>query len=95
MPEEDFIEKDVNWLRLRDITLSYALPKSPFRDHGWIRTVEFFATANDLILITNYTGADPAVNGNTAGSRGVGGFGFDYGTMPAPVSLNMGVKASF
>jgi len=95
MPEEDFIEKDVNWLRLRDLTLSYALPKSPFRDHGWIRNIEFFATANDLILITNYTGADPAVNGNTAGSRGVGGFGFDYGTMPAPVSLNMGVKASF
>jgi hypothetical protein len=35
------------------------------------------------------------VNGNTAGSRGVGGFGFDYGTMPAPISFNFGLKTSF
>ena len=95
LPEEEFIEKDVNWLRLRDLTLSYAFPKSPFRDHKWIKTLEVFFTANDLILITNYSGADPAVNGNTAGSRGVGGFGFDYGTMPAPISLNFGLRTSF
>jgi hypothetical protein len=95
LPEEEFIEKDVNWLRLRDLTLSYAFPKSPFRDHKWIKTLEVFFTANDLILITNYSGADPAVNGNTAGSRGVGGFGFDYGTMPAPISVNFGLRTSF
>lgn len=95
MPEEDFIEKNVNWLRLRDLTFAYALPKNPFRDLPGIKTLEVFLTINDLVLITNYTGADPAVNGNTAGSRGVGGFGFDYGTMPAPISFNFGLKTSF
>lgn len=95
MPEEDFIQKNVNWLRLRDLTFAYALPKNPFRDLPGIKTLEIFFTANDLILITNYSGADPAVNGNTAGSRGVGGFGFDFGTMPAPVSFNFGLKTSF
>jgi TonB-linked SusC/RagA family outer membrane protein len=95
MPEEDFIEKNVNWLRLRDLTFAYALPKNPFKDLPGIKTLEVFLTVNDLVLITNYTGADPAVNGNTAGSRGVGGFGFDYGTMPAPISFNFGLKTSF
>ena len=95
MPEEDFIEKNVNWLRLRDLTFAYALPKNPFRDLPGIKTLEVFLTVNDLVLMTNYSGADPAVNGNTAGSRGVGGFGFDYGTMPAPISFNFGLKTSF
>ena len=54
-----------------------------------------FITGNDLILLTNYSGADPAVNGNTAGSRGVGAFGYDYGTLAAPIQVNFGIKASF
>ena len=95
MPEEDFIEKDVNWLRLRDLTLTYGFSKKPFMDHTWIKTLDLFMTLNDLILITNYTGADPAVSGNSAGSRGVGGFGFDYGTMPAAISVNFGLRTSF
>lgn len=104
LPEEDYIEKDVNWFRLRDLTFNYGFPKVPFGRSGnklfsgdlsGIKSLDLFLTINDLILITNYTGADPAVNGNTAGSRGVGGFGFDYGTMPAPVSFNFGLRASF
>jgi hypothetical protein len=45
--------------------------------------------------MTNYSGADPGVNGNTAGGRGVGAFGFDYGTLPSPISINLGIRASF
>ena len=60
-----------------------------------MKSLGFFVTGNDLILLTNYSGADPAVNGNTAGSRGVGGFGFDYGTLPSPISVNIGIRASF
>jgi hypothetical protein len=46
-------------------------------------------------LFTNYTGADPSVNGNTAGTRGVGAFGFDYGTLAAPISINIGARLGF
>lgn len=95
MPEEEFIEKDVNWLRLRDISLNYAFTPRFLRNAKFVRSLSAFVTANDLVLITNYTGADPAVNGNTAGSRGVGGFGFDYGNIGTPISVNFGLKANF
>jgi hypothetical protein len=95
MPEEQFIEKDVNWARLRELTVSYMFNPRPFRDFNSLKNLEVFVTANDLILITNYTGADPQINGNTAGSRGVGGFGFDYGTLAAPASINFGIRAGF
>ncbi len=92
MPVEEFIERDVNWFRMRDITLSYTFKKNFIRK---ISNLSAFITGNDLILLTNYSGADPAVNGLTAGARGVGAFGFDYGTLPAPMQLNLGIKASF
>ncbi|MFX8848686.1 hypothetical protein ABTM68_20730, partial [Acinetobacter baumannii] len=31
MPEEAFIEHNVNWLRLRDITIAYTLPPKAIR----------------------------------------------------------------
>jgi TonB-linked SusC/RagA family outer membrane protein len=95
MPEEAFIEKDVNWARLRELTISYMFKPRPIRDFSALKTLEIFATANDLILLTNYTGADPQLNGNTAGSRGIGGMGFDYGTLAAPASINFGLRAAF
>jgi hypothetical protein len=95
MPEEQFIEKDVNWARMRELTVSYMFNPRPLRDVNALKSLEVFVTGNDLILITNYTGADPQVSGNTAGTRGVGGFGFDYGTLATPTSINFGLRAGF
>lgn len=95
LPEEEFIEKDINWFRMRDITLRYTFTENFTRKLGFVKNLGFFITGNDLILMTNYSGADPAVNGNTAGTRGVGGWGFDYGNVPAPVSINVGIRAGF
>lgn len=92
MPVEEFIEKDVNWFRLRDLTINYTFRPNLIKG---VKSLSAFITGNDLILLTNYSGVDPAVNGLTAGARGVGGFGFDYGTLPAPVQINIGIKASF
>jgi len=92
MPEEAFIEKDVHWFRMRDLTLSYTFSSNFIKG---LKNLSAFITANDLILLTNYSGADPNVNGNTAGSRGVGAFGFDYGTLPSPIQVNFGIRASF
>jgi hypothetical protein len=96
MPEEEFIQKNVNAFRLRDITFNYNIKK--FMTEGiakYTKTFSVFLTVNDAILITNYKGADPAVGGVSAGSRGVGAFGFDYGNMGAPVSFNMGIRTTF
>jgi hypothetical protein len=95
MPEEEFIQKDVNWLRLRDITLRYDFPPEKIRKLGYLKSLGFFITGNDLLLFTNYKGADPAVNGNTASANGVGAFGFDYFSLPTPISLNFGIRAGF
>ena len=95
IPEEAFIEKDVNWFRLRDLTLSYNFPQKFTGRIKAIKSLGVFMTGNDLILLTNYSGPDPSVNANTAGSRGVGGFGFDFFTLGTPVSVSFGLKASF
>ncbi len=95
LPEEEFIEKDINWFRMRDITLRYTFSPNMIKRMGFLKSLGLFVTGNDLILMTNYSGADPSVNGNTAGTRGVGGWGFDYGNVPAPVSLNFGIRAGF
>lgn len=96
MPPEEFVEKDVNWFRLRDVTLNYTLPtKSVQKVIKGFKSLSVFVTGNDLLLFTNYNGVDPAVNGNTAGSSGVGAFGFDYGTLPTPIAVNFGLRASF
>ncbi|HMU45889.1 MAG TPA: SusC/RagA family TonB-linked outer membrane protein [Chitinophagaceae bacterium] len=95
MPEEEFIEHDVSWMRLRDVTLSYTLPDRMLRGMRFFKSLSAFITGNDLVLLTNYRGADPAVSGNTASANGVGGLGFDYGSLPTPLSLNFGIKAVF
>jgi len=93
--ESDFIDKDINWVKLSDITLSYALPKSILQKTGVISAASVFFTGNDLFFITNYSGVDPNVNANTAGSLGTGGGGMDYGQLPTPRTFKFGVKLSF
>ena len=89
MSEELFIEKNINWVRLRDITLSLAVPER------LMRNASAFITATDLWLKTNYTGLDPIVNGNSAAVGGSGGVGIDYGNFPIPRGLNFGLKVGF
>jgi hypothetical protein len=91
MSEELFIEKDINWLRMRDVTLSYALPSNLWGT----RSASVFVTATELFLLTNYSGSDPIVNGNTAATGGSGGIGIDYGNFPMPIGLNFGVRVGF
>jgi hypothetical protein len=95
MPEEEFVEHDVHFFRLRDLTLSYNLPSRILGNLKVFKSLSFFLTGNDLVLMTNYRGADPAVSGNTAAANGVGGMGFDYASLPTPMALNIGLKATF
>lgn len=91
MSEELFIEKDINWLRLRDVTLNYQLPPHLIG----ARTASVFVTGTELFLLTNYSGMDPIVNGNTAATGGSGGIGLDWGNFPMPRGINVGVRMGF
>ncbi len=89
--EELFIEKDIDWIRLRDVTLRYRLPAGLFR----AREASVFVTGTDLFLVTNYSGLDPIVNGNTAAVGGSSAQGIDFGNFPMPRSFNLGFRVGF
>lgn len=91
MSEELYIEKDINWLRLRDLTVRYELPG---RFIG-ARNASVYLTGTDLFLITNYSGFDPIVNGNTAAVGGSGAVGMDFGNFPMPRAVNFGINVGF
>lgn len=92
MSEELFIEKDINWVRLRDVTLNYRLPAEMLKKQKFVKSASIFVTGTDLFLISNYTGMDPIVNGNSAAVGGSGGVGIDFGNFPIPMGINFGVR---
>lgn len=88
----DFIQRDINWLRLREVSLSYSIPASVMARTRVFRSGRVFLTGNDLLLLTNYTGADPTVAGNSAATPGSGAIGFDYGSLPNPRAVSFGLR---
>jgi TonB-linked SusC/RagA family outer membrane protein len=95
LPDEEFIQKDVNWLRLRDITLNYKFTPKFLHHLKVVKSLSLFVTGNDLILFTNYHGADASVNSNNPGTGGIGGYGLDLGSTPTPKSYSFGLRANF
>jgi TonB-linked SusC/RagA family outer membrane protein len=91
----DFIEKDVNWFRLRDITLNYQIPSSLLERTKVFKSASVGITVTDLIMFTNYTGGDPGVNGTTTATGGSGSTGIDYGNLPVPKTYNFTVRVGF
>jgi hypothetical protein len=92
--ESDFVEHNINWLRLRDVTLAFSLPKSFLSRTKAIQTSSVFVTCTDLFLLTNYSGADPMVNGTTPATSGAGAFGFDFGSLSLPRTITFGLRIS-
>jgi hypothetical protein len=91
MSEENFIEKDINWLRLKDVTLTYRLPQGIFGS----RHASVYVTGTELFLLTNYSGLDPLTSATSAASGGSGGIGMDYGNFPVPIGINFGFRVGF
>ena len=58
-----FLE-DVSYLRVRDITLSYNLPRH-LLEHWGISSLGFSVMASNLFTFTNYSGIDPETPGQT------------------------------
>lgn len=92
---EDFVERDINWLRLRDITIRYDLPRNLFGSKNIIKEANVFVNGTDLFLLTNYTGADPYVSTTNPATGGSGGFGMDFGKTSLPRSFSAGLSVTF
>ena len=93
--EESFIEKDINWFRIKDARLGWSVPQAWLKRTKAFKQVQVYVAGTDLLLITNYSGADPNVNGVTPGVGGVGGSGFDYGTLSTPRVFSFGLTVGF
>lgn len=86
-----FVE-DGSYARLKNITLGYTLPKSLIQKAG-IASLRFYVSGQNLVTITNYSGADPEIGQNATDnylSRGV-----DIGTYPQAQTYVFGVKLGF
>ena len=95
LADETFIERNVNWMRVKELTLRYNLPPSMLGNGKTFKSVALFATGTDLLLLTNYTGGDPGVNASNSVTGGSGGYGIDYGNIPLPRGFNLGINVGF
>ena len=87
IPSDKFIEKG-DYIRLQSLTVGYT-----FNDcfSGWIKSLQLYATMNNVFTITGYKGLDPEVN--------LGGIdpGVDYrwSTYPHTRTTMIGAKINF
>ena len=90
-----FFIEDVNWLRLRAISLAYALPQSLLSKAGFIKSASVTATGTNLLLWTNYSGVDPETSAAGAGVIGSGSVGIDYAGIPSTAGVTFGINVKF
>lgn len=82
----DFFLEDGSYLRLKNVTLGYTLPKNAMRAIGLPESsLRFYLNGENLLTVTDYSGIDPEV----------GNFGLDGGTYPVSRSFSIGFNFSF
>jgi TonB-linked SusC/RagA family outer membrane protein len=79
---ENFV-KDASFIKLRNVKLSYSLPRS-IMERTLFRDITAAATATNIILYTPFEGFDPESRSGPAGSNATGFTGLDH---PAVASL--------
>jgi TonB-dependent starch-binding outer membrane protein SusC len=82
--------EDGSFIRLNNVTVGYTLT-SPSLTKAHISKLRFYATGNNLAIITNYTGYDPEVSVSGSGLTP----GLDYSAYPKSRLYLVGVQATF
>jgi len=85
-----FVE-DGSYLRVKDVSLSYDIPRKYIQKLGLTRLMPYVSASN-LLTFTNYSGMDPEVNqyGDSGSVQGI-----DWGTYPLNRSFVFGLKVEF
>lgn len=84
-----FLEKG-DFLRMQNLSIGYNLNF----EEKFIKKVRISGTAQNLFLITDYSGLDPEVNINKA-RDGVPSLGIDYTSYPRARTFTLGLSATF
>lgn len=85
-----FLE-DGSFLRLQNITLGHNFPLS---ENSIFSSLRVFATAQNVFVITDYSGQDPEVS-TPRTLNNVPSLGIDLTAYPRPTTLSFGFNASF
>ena len=56
--------EDASFLRLKNLTVGYELPRKWMAATGFLQGVRFYFTARNILTFTKYTGFDPEVDSN-------------------------------
>ena len=93
----DWLEKHVNYLRMKECRFQYTLPKNWLQSatHNLLSAASVWISANDLFTLTNYSGVDAVGNSNSASLGGTGGIGIDCWAIPTPRSFSVGINLTF
>ncbi|MCY7358164.1 MAG: SusC/RagA family TonB-linked outer membrane protein [Rudanella sp.] len=83
--------EDGSYLRLKNIQLAYNLPQSLLRTLK-IQSLRVYASAQNYLTVTNYSGYDPEVSRFGQDSRSQG---FDYASYPAAKTILFGLNVGF
>ena len=91
---EQQVEKNVNWVRFRDVSLSYNFAKllSKSKSSSFVKDAQLILSARNLFVITNYKGVDPetSIAGSSSNTNG-----FDYFNNPGTKSYSLTFKLNF
>lgn len=95
--DEDWLEKNVNYLRLQELRLSYTVPANWLRSvtKGILSAATLWVAGNDLCVWTNYSGIDAVGNTASAALGGTGGEGYDVWSIPSPRTYSFGLSLTF
>ena len=95
--DPDWIEQDINYLRLAEVRLSYSVNKQFLASstNKLVSAASVFVTGSDLFVWTNYSGIDVVGNSNSAALGGTGGVGQDMMAIAAPRGISFGLSVTF
>ncbi|MCW3168704.1 SusC/RagA family TonB-linked outer membrane protein [Chryseobacterium sp. 09-1422] len=88
-----YLEKG-DYFRLNNATLGYNLNPAILGIGDHVRNIRFSVTAQNLFVITKYSGFDPEINTGLS-QGGIQSFGIDYSTYPKARSFVFGVNVAF
>ncbi|WP_223241279.1 TonB-dependent receptor [Flammeovirga sp. EKP202] len=89
-PSTYYLE-DADFLRLNYLTIGYKFNTSKWNN---VSNLRIYATGQNLLTITNYSGFDPEVNTDKS-SDGNLSYGIDYANYPRARTYILGVNVSF
>jgi hypothetical protein len=92
--DENWLEKNVNYLRLQELRIGWNLP-SKWLSKTLLSQASIFAAGNDLFVWTNYSGIDAVGNTVSAALGGTGGEGMDVWSLPNPRGYSIGLNVTF